>query len=385
MAKKAIRNFTGSVLSRELGSPIRYRFSSDRVDRHRSIIDQDGLSTKNWNRSVFWGHDISGGLFGPAPDPNNVVGKAVGSIIRKAFSRPDGSKGKGTEGNVQFAQEVPQAERARLVEGLIRGGYLPDGSLSFRALEAPTEEDRDGQRVTIFGKTEMLEFSVVPVASNQDAQALIRSMYEAMNREEDLDGDGWKYEPESNSWTLRLEAGPDAGSRIVVPPSWLLDSLSDRLVPSNVSTRKAPEEESWSKPSLGDFTDKEWGKLSSTERRRIMGHFAWAPSASPATFSELKLPHHRASDGYVVWAGVRAAMSRLNQAATDIPSGDRSSVHSHLAAHYKQFDKEVPPLRDVPPPEGADYGTIPAAIADEVRDWVTKNQVRRIVREVLSR
>jgi hypothetical protein len=82
-------------------------------------------------------------------------------------------------------------------------------------------------------------------------------------------------------------------------------------VPKNVSDEKASEATAWSKPSLTDFTDKAWEDLSDTEKRHIAGHFAWSKDNPPESFGDLKLPHHRAQDGAVVWSGVKAAMGAL--------------------------------------------------------------------------
>jgi hypothetical protein len=58
----------------------------------------------------------------------------------------------------------------------------------------------------------------------------------------------------------------------------------------------------------------------------------------------MKLPHHRADDGYVVWRGVAAASGRLDQ--TTFPSEDMGAVKRHLANHFKEFDREAPWERD---------------------------------------
>jgi hypothetical protein len=58
----------------------------------------------------------------------------------------------------------------------------------------------------------------------------------------------------------------------------------------------------------------------------------------------MKLPHHRASDGYVVWRGVVAASGRLDQTA--FPSEDMGAVKRHLSNHFKEFDREAPWERD---------------------------------------
>jgi ATP-dependent protease ClpP protease subunit len=112
------------------------------------------------------------------------------------------------------------------------------------------------------------------------------------------------------------------------------------IIPPNVSTETAPEDTEWAAPTLEDFTDKAWDDLSDKEKEGIAGHYAWVAQMPPDTFGDMKLPHHRPSDGKVVWDGVKAAAARLDQA--DIPSADISKVKDHLGAHYKDFGKTAP-------------------------------------------
>ena len=89
--------------------------------------------------------------------------------------------------------------------------------------------------------------------------------------------------------------------------------------------------------ALGDFiTDLD--DLSDVEKSRIEGHFAYAGN-------EMKLAHHRIIEegiGPAVWKGVVIAMSELMKPGCNIPDVDRKGVYTHLAEHYKQFDK-IPP------------------------------------------
>lgn len=112
------------------------------------------------------------------------------------------------------------------------------------------------------------------------------------------------------------------------------------VVPDDVSRELAPEDTPWEAPALEDFTDKSWDELSDEEKRKIAGHFAWAPEMPPERFADLKLPHHRPSDGKVVWRGVVAAAQRLSQ--TDIPAEDMPKVKKHLENHYHQFGRKAP-------------------------------------------
>ena len=123
-----------------------------------------------------------------------------------------------------------------------------------------------------------------------------------------------------------------------------------RVVPDNISTavdedRRTP----WEKPRLEDFTSEQWADLSAEERDDIAGHFTWSPAMPPDSFSELALPHHRASDGKVIWRGLVAAAGRLDQ--TRLPESAMGAVRAHLAAHYKAFGEEAPWERSAPDDE----------------------------------
>jgi len=136
-------------------------------------------------------------------------------------------------------------------------------------------------------------------------------------------------------------------------------------VPHDVSDKVADLATPWSAPTLAQFTDRSWEQLSAAERRHIAGHFAWAAHMPPDTFGDLKLPHHRARDGAVVWRGVANAASRLNQA--DIPAGDRQKVQAHLGAHYRDLQRQYPDDDWTPPWEekagGLDLGAVRQEVA----------------------
>lgn len=140
------------------------------------------------------------------------------------------------------------------------------------------------------------------------------------------------------------------------------------VIPGDVSREKAPEDEMWMGPTLADFTDKSWGDLTDAEKTAIAGHYAWAEQMPPETFGTLKLPHHRSSDGAVVWRGVVNCAARMNQ--TDMPEADMAGVKAHLASHYEQFG-QTPPWeqqakgRDAPRNEGR---TLSAANEQRIRD-----------------
>ena len=71
--------------------------------------------------------------------------------------------------------------------------------------------------------------------------------------------------------------------------------------------------------------------------------YAWVdPDANADTKGAYKFPHHEVSaDGTPGAAnvnGVRSALSRLGQAATQVPEGDKAAVKDHLQKHLDKFD-----------------------------------------------
>jgi signal peptide peptidase SppA len=70
--------------------------------------------------------------------------------------------------------------------------------------------------------------------------------------------------------------------------------------------------------------------------------YAWVdPTADPDLKGSYKLPHHKVVNGSPAAAnvnGVRAALSRLPQQATQIPTADVPAVRAHLTKHLDKFN-----------------------------------------------
>lgn len=119
----------------------------------------------------------------------------------------------------------------------------------------------------------------------------------------------------------------------------------------------------WTGPTLGSFTARSWAELTTAEKRKIASHFAWSRTSPPEKYGDLKLPHHNPTSHAVVWRGVAAAMAALGGArgGVQIPSADVSAVRSHLAAHYREFEKTPPKLEQV---LSGDYGAFYLDLSD---------------------
>lgn len=111
----------------------------------------------------------------------------------------------------------------------------------------------------------------------------------------------------------------------------------------------ADEATSWTRPSLGDFTDEMWGDLSDSEKRRIANHFVWSESGNPPeNFGDLGGGHHEPGTsgvGAAVWLAVSSG--RMAQADWFTDAG----VRRHLAAHYREFDRTPPWEEDAVNPD----------------------------------
>lgn len=134
-----------------------------------------------------------------------------------------------------------------------------------------------------------------------------------------------------------IEAGRAAGNGGASSADWQ-EPLRAGVVPKDVSDKLAPKDTPWSALRLEDFTDQPWDKLSTGEKRHIAGYFAWSATMPPEKFDDLKLGHHRPSDGAVVFRGVTSALGRLDQ--TKLPAGDAAKVRAHLERHEKAFEKK---------------------------------------------
>ncbi len=276
----------------EPGTPIRFIASTENVARDGMVIESSGWDLENFQRNpVFlWAHDMMG-----ARPP---IGR-----VDKVFT-----KSKQLVADVTFDQGD---DFARSVESKYRNGFLSAVSVSWDTREfAPPKAAGAAPRIT---KAELLEISAVPVPSDPGAlaQRQARALRDLADELEEL--------------SEADDGLPDPHNRGAIPPK---------------KERTAPENAAW---DAGAEVKKADG---ADELRRM---HAWVNSdADPEAKSSYKLPHHMA-DGTVVWRGVAAAMSRLQQGGTTIPDSDRQGVWDHLALHYRQFDKEPPELRSAAP------------------------------------
>jgi hypothetical protein len=109
-------------------------------------------------------------MFGGTPDIKNNLGKVISKNLT-TFER-GGREAQATDIDVRFSKVNPFAV---LAQGMVREGILGNTSIAFIPKKSH-REDIDGEEIRIYDKVELLEISLVPVPSNPEAQALVRSM-----------------------------------------------------------------------------------------------------------------------------------------------------------------------------------------------------------------
>ena len=281
--------------------------STEDTDRSGEIVKQTGWELTNYknNPIVLWGHDYYSLPVGVCTDTyltekNGIAALGARGVFLSADINP-------------FAQQVRKLYEFGLGKGEGVGCTTSVGFI-------PKEFDENARNTIT--KAELLEFSFVPIPANQGVGP-------AQGRHLTFD----------EAKELRLDV-----AAMRMKGMFFTETLG--YVPKNVSDETASAGTAWSKPSLKDFTDKEWGDLSAAEKTHIAGHFAWAKENPAASFGDLKLPHHEAKSGAAVWNGVKAAMGALMGARGGVDvEGDKKAVYEHLAAHYRQFEKEPPELK----------------------------------------
>jgi len=251
---------------------------------------------------------------------------------------------------------------AQLIEfGAVRRmshGFLPDDNVDE---EDPAWEEMlngDGEFVGYhIHRYEVMERSPVSVASNRGAE--IDAVLTAFSR-------GKLAHPMVKGWAGKLfderpvvvqgtkaepEPAPDAAADVdgdpLPEPVPLLDSqhtsishhsektAAEKSVPPNPPNGGGEAVEGdWKKPTLSDFTDKQWDDLSVAEKAKIAKHYAW--DAGGGTFGDLSLPHHfppgHANAGKASINGVNNAKARAGQ-VSGLGGADLERVLSHLTAH----------------------------------------------------
>lgn len=124
--------------------------ATNTIDRHGEILEIDGVDLKQFKKNpvVLWAHDYSGL---PIAKAISISKNKDGQIVSKMEFNPDD----------EFSMKVYNA---------VKNGFLSAFSIGFIPTDGTYDEKINGYRWT---KSEMLEYSVVPVPAN--AEALVQA------------------------------------------------------------------------------------------------------------------------------------------------------------------------------------------------------------------
>ncbi len=143
----------------------KFRMTSLAVDRDGEVVVPEGMDLDNWinNPVILWAH-------GWGESRSMPIGKGLTNTIKRTKKYIDA--------NIIFDEED---EFALKIQGKVRNGFLSTGSIGFIPKEIGREPILTGQTGVTFIKSELLEFSVVPVPSNPNAT--VSRGYTAVRRE----------------------------------------------------------------------------------------------------------------------------------------------------------------------------------------------------------
>ncbi len=287
-------------------------------DRMGETLSIDGLDTTKFmstNPIVIFGHNYN--------EPEYTIGKALTLSKTKDGKLPT---------TFEIFDDIPES-KAPLVKKLIKKGVL-GLSIGF----VPKEIDGD-----TFTKSEMVEFSVVPVPANAEGAITGRSL--GLSKKE-----------------FRLVFKGAISSDL---------PLADEAV-SWDSGEAIKRVKKWASDADGNIDFKKYRKA-----------FFWVDPENADKQGGYKLPFADIIDGDLkaVWRGVAAAMGVLQGArgGVDIPDGDKDAVLSQVKKYYKKFGKDVPDeAKDgndvVENPESGNKVEQKGAVADELAEDENQEQ-----------
>lgn len=270
---------------------IQHFITTESLDRHGDVVRASGGQMENFakNPVVLYGHDY--------------YGFPVGKSLWQKTKTKAGVKG------VLAATQFAKTPEGTLCYQLWKDGFLNAASIGFIPLEYEVmrgPEDETGYKPIVgleFTKWELLEYSIVPVPANAEALRLAISKAESVDQS-------------------------------------VREKLIESIEKGVIRYKKYPladEGESWDGPA----------QVRAADVNDLKTMCTWFDDGAPDVKGSYKLPHHRQADKYTVWAGVRAAMGAVLGArgGVNIPDSDKAGCHGHLARHYKEFSKDVPPMK----------------------------------------
>ncbi len=259
--------------------------ATNSVDRQGETLDLNGLDTTAYMQSnpvVLYGHDYSSLPIGKAL---SLTKTADGKLVSK------------------FQLAVAENPVAATVAKLIKGGFLNTLSIGF----VPHEVKGD-----TYTKSEMVEYSVVPVPANAQAVMTARSL---------------GLEAEFKSLVAKSAINSDLPINEDLGTAW----------DSGEAIKNVKE---WATDADGNLDFAKYSKA-----------FMWVDPANADKQGGYKLPFANVSGGELkaIWRGVAGCASVMNggRGGVMLPEADRLGVIAEIKKYYTKFGKEAPEMKSL--------------------------------------
>lgn len=284
-----MKNFQTTVTTKDLGDgAIEAVVADESVDRDGEQLLMKGLDVSNYKKNpvVQWAHDYSRPPIGKA---DQLTKKADGSLVAK----------------VKFA--ITESDFAKEIYALYKGGFLNAFSIGFLPKEA------EGN---VFTKSEMLEFSAVPVPAN--ANALVTAKAFGLVSDKTI----------SELKQTQTQKGAISGN---LP----INENKDATWDSSAAIGRVMQ------ACMMSGGEVDWAKFAKAH--------LWVDPEKKDQKGGYKLPIADMVDGkmQVIYKGMVAAMAALNgsRGGVNIPDGDRQSVYAQIKKYYTKFGEDAPELK----------------------------------------
>ncbi len=141
--------------------------SSNAVDRQGEVVNPKGIDLKNFKKNpiVAWAHKALGTMFEP-PHEDDIIGKVDQVSLEKTDTK--------LTGDVLFNLTLNEDGSSKDVRGTkifnkLNAGILNAGSIGFRSIKRSEKNAKEGQTGVTHVKSELIEFSIVPLGANPEA------------------------------------------------------------------------------------------------------------------------------------------------------------------------------------------------------------------------
>lgn len=249
----------------------------------------------------------------------------------------------GVMAGVKFAQST---QMARDVKALFDEDMCRAFSIGFLSLEASlmtrkeaasrpdwkAAYERSGGKVLVHRRWTLLELSVAPLPSNEDA---LRQHYAAKG----LSVPTWLQLPEARTMPeVTAPAAQQGGETVVSKAAVPFASCHDiSEAPWNGDEDIAAIRKHCSKGNTGKKEDMDWAAYEK--------FFTWCDSSNPHDFGSYKMPHHKIENGKFVLLRKKLGMNVAElhggrAGGLAVPESDLAGITAHLRKHYEEDLKE---------------------------------------------